>query len=110
MMGLAIWTFDLVQRVVPQGSDLPALGPDVVLFEDCHPSMTLEQATERALHLAMKNGGVYFVRSLNEHGVWSPPTKQQWRDGVAHVAKTQREQAAREKRKRQLKKMKVYYE
>jgi hypothetical protein len=124
-MGYAIWTFDLVTKHTTPAvvSDLsgdavprkgvvkqPTSAPDMLLYENCPQDWTLEQATERALHLCMRFGGVYIARALQADGEWSPPTYQQWRDGVTHVERTLREQQAKEKRKRQLKKMGVYYE
>jgi hypothetical protein len=109
-MGYSIWTFDLVKREVPKGSVLRAVAPDFVFYEECGPDFTLAQATERALTLAMRHGGVYIVRTLLPSGTWSAPTSQQWREGVTHVEMRLREDEAKAKRKRQLKKMGVYYE
>ena len=109
-MGYTIWTFDLVTREVPKGSVLRAVAPDIVFYEECAPDCTQAQATERALRLAMRSGGVFIVRTKLPNGHWSAPTSQQWREGVTHVEQRLREQQAKEKRKRQLKKMGVYYE
>jgi hypothetical protein len=113
-MGYAIWTFDLVKRYRPDDSPLKALlpqeSPDLVLYENCPEDWTQEQADERALGLAMRHRGVYLVRWRNEAGFWSPPTAEQWKAGVTHVEQVRREQAAIARRKRQLKKLKQYYE
>jgi hypothetical protein len=96
----SIWTFDLVAQHVATSVALRSFAPDVVFWQDCPDDWTGAQCEERAAHLSHAHNRPFVVRYRLTNGEWSPPTMDQWREGIAAVERAQREIAGQAKQRR----------
>jgi len=109
-MGYAIWTFDLVSKLDDTKRMTRKQMVDLVFFEDCKPDILRKTAQERADYLSVRHHAVFVVRARGVDGTWTDATPDEWLRGRLAVFARVNQARADAKRKRQLKKLGVYYE
>jgi hypothetical protein len=109
-MPFAIFTFDLTEKVVPdgkmRGKTRRTTLPDIVLWENCPAGWTYAQCIERAEHLTTQHHHTFFVLSRGADGDWEQVDAAARQRGIADVTRCRKVAAAattaRRKRKQSL--------